>query len=330
MCACQAGDAALAERLIREGVPADLRDDQGGTVLWYAAKAALPSLTSWLVTKQRLQVDYQTKGGSTPLTAAVASGTSSAASVLQLLLGARADANRVNGDGNAPLHLACEAGEEQCVRLLLGPGRAKASALDSQGRTTAELAKAANLPKALVARLSNASTKEVKEAPVDGSEGTQQQLGETAEEARKRELRAQRAKLSDENSPWQAWRATHPRRGPPLLPDSGIGVGDVSSVSKAVEMEADSDDSEDLFASATGDWKIGQLVDEVPMVIGLDKSRTNPRIGSVVKRPGRIGRLTGWAINGIRRRRQGNPGPPERQESWSSLGSLPSRDSPRF
>lgn len=330
MCACQAGDAALAEWLIREGVPADLRDDQGGTVLWYAAKAALPSLTSWLVAKQRLQVDYQTKGGSTPLTAAVTSGAASSASVVQLLLGARADANRVNGDGNAPLHLACEAGEEQCVRVLLGFGGAKASALDGQGRTTAELAKAASLPKALVARLSNTITKEAKEAVVDGSEGTQQQLGESAEEARKRELREHRAKLSDENSPWQAWRAMHPRPGPRLLPDSGAGVGDISSISKAVEVDADADNFEDLFASPTGDWKIGKFFDEVPEVIGLDKGHSNPPTGSVVKRPGRIGRLKGWAISGIRRRRQGNPGPPERQDSWSSLGSLPSRDSPRF
>lgn len=329
MCACQAGDAALAEWLIREGVPADLRDEQGGTVLWYAAKAALPSLMSWLLSKQRLQVDYQTKGGSTPLTAAVTSGAASAAQVAQLLLAARADANRVNKDGNAPLHLACEAGEEQCVRLLLGPGRAKASALDSQGRTTAELAKTAGLPKALVARLSSTSAKETKEAAEDGSEGIQQQPGETAEEAGKRELRAHRVRLSDENSPWQAWRAMHPRRNPPLMPDSGAGVGEMVSLSKEVELDADTDSYHDPFASPAGGWKIGQFVDEVPMVIGLDKDRATPPVVSMVKRPGRISRLKGWAINGIRRR-QGKAEPPERQDSWSSLGSLPSRDSPLF
>jgi len=69
MCACEAGDEALAEWLIKEGVPADPRDDAQRTVLFYAAKHAMPKLTAWLLEKQNLPPGDKASDGSTPLAA---------------------------------------------------------------------------------------------------------------------------------------------------------------------------------------------------------------------------------------------------------------------
>merc|ERR1712216_312298 len=86
MCACEGPDEALAEWLIVEGVPVDLRDDAGRTVLHYAAKAALPQLVGWLVGKQKQTPGERATDGSTPLMSTASSHVEANVVVVQQLL----------------------------------------------------------------------------------------------------------------------------------------------------------------------------------------------------------------------------------------------------
>eukprot|EP00811_Abedinium_folium_P015458 NODE_24416_length_626_cov_1.254509.p1 GENE.NODE_24416_length_626_cov_1.254509~~NODE_24416_length_626_cov_1.254509.p1 ORF type:complete len:200 (-),score=66.11 NODE_24416_length_626_cov_1.254509:27-566(-) len=85
MLACEAGHEHLSEWLIGEGVPGDLRDDVGCTVLFYASKAGLPQHVSWLISTQRLDAAEAAKDGSTPLQWAASSTLKAAPAVMQKL-----------------------------------------------------------------------------------------------------------------------------------------------------------------------------------------------------------------------------------------------------
>ncbi|CAE8684842.1 unnamed protein product, partial [Polarella glacialis] len=220
MCACEAGDEHLAEWLIAEGVPADLRDEAGRSVLHYAASSALPQLTSWLLGKQNLSPNSPANDGSTALAVAVSGVLPAAVVVAQQLLEAAALADSADSKGRVPLHKACEAGNDRCVRLLLGFGKAKtAGAVDAEGQTPYTVGRRSGLPEATLQRLAAAQH----EGALGAGEGKlgagdesasrtgPQQPGETAAEAEKRELRARKAATSAEAS-WQTWRSMRPRR----------------------------------------------------------------------------------------------------------------------
>jgi len=106
MCACEAGNEKLAEWLITEGVPADLRDDAGRTVLFYAASAAMPELVSWLMGKQHLAPGFRATDGSTPLSAAVSNNVAKSVVVARQLIEAKANVNKPSNAGRVPLHEA--------------------------------------------------------------------------------------------------------------------------------------------------------------------------------------------------------------------------------
>eukprot|EP00438_Fugacium_kawagutii_P021398 Skav232445 [mRNA] locus=scaffold189:362379:368147:- [translate_table: standard] len=129
MCACEARQEALAEWLISEGVPADLRDAQGRNVLFYAVKEALPQLTAFLlgclddqrrfglhhdtrtewllvIRQQRLSPMSLATDGSSPLALAVSSRQAASVVVAKQLLEAKARANCADRKGNFPLHQA--------------------------------------------------------------------------------------------------------------------------------------------------------------------------------------------------------------------------------
>jgi len=302
MCACEANEGALAQWLISEGVPADLEDDAGRTVLFYAAQAALPQLTGWLVAKQHLPPGGRAADGSTPLAAAAGSGLSNASLVVQRLLDAKASANQADREGNTPLHAACEAGDDQCVQLLLGPGRARTDTVDAQGRSPAELARLSNMPSATVRKLISSSGASAAE---DG--GGRQQPGETVREAEKRELREQKAKLSNESS-WRTWRSMHPRSG--LQADTGAGISGLQTRKAATPVDEPEDE---FFADSVRTWTAGN---EIPRFVGR---ATPPAEGKEKEAAGRLNRFKNWAMN--LRRRSASPGPPERQDSWSSIAS---------
>lgn len=208
MCACEARAEELAEWLISEGVPADLMDDAGRNLLFYAVKEALPQITAFLLGHQRLSPCSRDLHGASPLSVAVASQLPASVVVAKQLLEAKAAADRADKKGNFPLHEACRAGNEQCVKLLLSHGNVQMQldALDSEGQRPSALARAAGLPEATVKLLEAKDLKRNKEPE------TSRKQGESFEEAEKRELRARKAAISAEaDASWQAWRALHPR-----------------------------------------------------------------------------------------------------------------------
>ncbi|CAJ1398863.1 unnamed protein product [Effrenium voratum] len=205
MCACMAGAESLAEWLVCEGVPADLRDDEGKNLLFYAASHACPELTAFLLSKQHLSPACRASDGSTPLHAAGAGANEKAVVVAKQLLEAKASVNHADGKGNLPLHEACRAGNDKCVKLLVGSGSAL-TALDEEGKTPYELGQA-SLPQATLRLLEAGQAAAKNPAPASS-----RQPGETFREAEKRELRARKAAISAEaEASWQAWRAQHPR-----------------------------------------------------------------------------------------------------------------------
>ena len=224
MCACEAQEELLAEWLISEGVPADLVDDAGWNVLFYAVKEAFSQLTAFLLGKQRLSPMLRAADGATPLSVAVGSKLASSVVVAKQLLEAQAAVDCADKKGNLPLHEACKAGNEQCTKLLLSHGNVRMlSTLDGDGLLPCDLAKAAGLPQATLMLLQAGESHSVKPKEC----GRQQ--GESFEDAQKRELRARKAAISAEaDASWQAWRAQHPRTDADL--DRFCGQGETISI----------------------------------------------------------------------------------------------------
>jgi len=328
MCACEAGDAGLAEWLVNEGLPADLRDEAGRTVLFYAAQAALPQFTSWLIGKQRLSASARARDGSTALASAVSSKATGSSTVVQQLLEAAASANKADKAGWTPLHAACQAGDERCVRLLLGAGKAKADLVDAKGRTAADVARASSMSKATVEKLFGGHA----------AEGP----SETPEEAEKRELREKKTAHREETN-WRTWRYMHPRRGGSAWYDDGGGVSGPSAKAAGLSPKAASlSPSPRPSGDGGGDsYRFGALPasagsargavshDEIPLYFGRAAS-PSPSAGAAASGgPGRLSRLKSWAT-GFRRSSK-SPAPeappspvgstPRRQDSWTSLVS---------
>eukprot|EP00933_Yihiella_yeosuensis_P082680 TRINITY_DN96648_c0_g1_i1.p1 TRINITY_DN96648_c0_g1~~TRINITY_DN96648_c0_g1_i1.p1 ORF type:complete len:348 (-),score=78.71 TRINITY_DN96648_c0_g1_i1:30-1034(-) len=248
MCACEGRSEHLAEWLIAEGVPADVCDDRGRSVLFYAAQASLPQLTSWLLGKQKLQASDTCYNGSTPLALAVSTMHPSAVVVAQQLLEAGARANVADFSGRVPLHEACDAGNDRCVRLLLGLGKSAAacSAVDKKGQTAFSLGRKAGLPDATLQRLSASGSNASAEATAAASQSVPDETP-AAPDFEKRELRARKAAVSDEvHGSWSTWRQMRPRRDDirrmeqeddiwdranedPLFEDMGLGLIEVAS-----------------------------------------------------------------------------------------------------
>lgn len=216
MCACEAKEEDLAEWLVAEGVPVDLVDDSGRTVLFYAAIAGLPQLTGWLLSKKHIDVNTADVGGYTPLMAAATGGN---AAVLQQLLEAKAKANQVDELGKNALMNCCQAGHAQCIKLLLNHPGIKKAAVDRTGLSALDFARSAGLPAATLAHF---RSRGVPELPLGENDG------EFEKDPVKREQRLKKAEHSDA-SHWRTWRRAAPRASVYSKARVGAGVGALES-----------------------------------------------------------------------------------------------------
>lgn len=320
MCACESGDEALAEWLICEGVPADLRDDAGRTVLFYAAKMGLPQLMAWLLGKQHLRPGDEADGGMTPLIVAVASGAKAAVVVAQQLLEAKASPDQPDATGRTPLHTACVAGDDPCVRVLLSVGKARVDVVDGAGRTPCDLALEAGLPEVTINKLSLANGRGGVGTEGGGEFGAQRQ-GETAVEAARRQLRAHKAAQSADVHEWKAWRTMHPK---PEAWDDVLGVGwarkGASTVAEDIQIgTARGDPDVSAFANmgyGYADTPAGVL-DGKPQLL-LDPSSDSARERE--KQQGRVRRMKNWALSFQQRSKS-----PTRRQADPTAGDLPPR-----
>lgn len=311
MCACEAGDEDLAEWLVSEGVPADLKDDAGCTVLFYSAGKALPRLTAWLLTKQRLEPNERAKDGSTPLLHALLGGPSAQVeAVARQLVDAKASADIADKRGRTPLHAACQAGDDKMVKFFLSTGNLCLGALDAQGQTPALLARRAGMPDSTVKKL-------MRFGEPTSPTSRNQLLDETMEEAAKRDLREKKADLSEWD--WRTWRAMHPRRGPsPGVrgQDHGAGVSILSpGQGSAREVIPDVHVPDFSFLPSSRSH-------EVPNFIGtgggtLRGEDDKPSTAGVAKKPISLSRLKSWAT-GLRQKKQA-AAPQEEDDAWMNL-----------
>lgn len=320
MCACEGGDEALAEWLIMEGVPVDLRDDCGRTVLFYAAKFSLTQLTSWLIGKQKQSPNQRSADGSTPLMSASSNGLEANVVVVQQLLDAHASANAKNKAGQTALHFACEAGDDRCALLLLKLG-ARPDILDEKGRTAFDVARSSGMPVVMVQRLRNSGA-DVEEGVGVGS----QRHGESAEDAKKRELRAKKDEVSAARD-WSSWRQAHPWRG--LTPDRSTGERRKAPAYASVNDDDPFPDSPRSAERADSPRSLGLASrDDIPVFIGSIGSAL-VEDGAAAKKPGRLTRLKTWASR-IGPSRSKSPPPPTRSQSERAMPPARSQSASAF
>jgi len=112
------GHAAVAEYLLDAGAEIDAKDSTGRTALMYAASGPFVE-TVGLFLKRGAEVNVQgTLEGFTPLMTAAAEGL---ADVVRLLLGAGADRDIKDVDGDTALSFARQNGHAEVVALLENP-----------------------------------------------------------------------------------------------------------------------------------------------------------------------------------------------------------------
>lgn len=112
------GDTAELEKMILSGLPINLRDSKGNSLLMLAAYNSHAETTSMLL-KHGADVDLRNDHGQTPLGGVAFKGNST---LVSLLLEAGADINADNGGGKTPLMFAAMFGHQEVVRHLLDQG----------------------------------------------------------------------------------------------------------------------------------------------------------------------------------------------------------------
>jgi len=202
--------------------------------------------------------------------------------------------------------------------LLLKLG-ARADMLDADGRTALDVARSSGMPTVMISRLRNLGA-DVEDGVGVGS----QRHGETAEDAKKREMRAKKAEASAAQN-WSTWRQAHPWRG--LTPDTSTSAHHVENTTRLAQK------GDDYYLPTSPRSEQGQFRafsprgDNVPLFVGtMDFTKA----GEQGKKPGRIARLKSWASTSIRKRSKTPPPPQPRPQSarasrgvsdWSPMDS---------
>ena len=159
LCASENGHAAVVAALLGAGADAAHADELGDTALCVASGAggaAVVRLLCKQLCKQKGPHDRATLGapGALGRPALVRAAAEGHAEVVQLLLGAKADANAADGYGATALAWAARGGHLEAVGALLGGG-ASANAVDEAGDMPL-MAACAHGHQAVVARLLSA------------------------------------------------------------------------------------------------------------------------------------------------------------------------------
>ncbi|KAK4060638.1 hypothetical protein Trihar35433_10046 [Trichoderma harzianum] len=162
--AAQAGEQDIVWLwLTRSDITADLADDQGRTVLWYAVMGRHEALVQMLLARSDVNADFQDNGGQRPLSWAAQHGHEAIVklllekevdiearyqkktpllwavvgnheTIIKMLLEIGAEIEAKNYDGQTPLFLAGMKNHEDIVKLLLENG-ADIEAKDKKGQT---------------------------------------------------------------------------------------------------------------------------------------------------------------------------------------------------
>lgn len=122
----------VVKTLIEHGADVNEVDNNGKTVLMWAAGSESPSLFLYLL-RQSTNIHAKDHEGETALTHAVNNGD---VKITLILLGAGADVNSQNKDGRTALHHAVMNGSRKLVKILMGAG-ADPKIKDRKGREPA-------------------------------------------------------------------------------------------------------------------------------------------------------------------------------------------------
>lgn len=133
--AAQYNDEEKVERLLRKGIPADVKDVAGYTALHYAARNGHDQICEILL-QHGAYVDAKTgNGGATALHRAAAQGH---VKVVQILLENGADASLKDADGYTPLHRALIGSHVSVCRILIP--HSDLTIVDNKNRSVKQLA----------------------------------------------------------------------------------------------------------------------------------------------------------------------------------------------
>ncbi len=112
------GDTVELEKMIIAGLPINLRDGKGNSLLMLAAYNDQPDTVAILL-KHGAETEHRNDHGQTPLGGAAFKGN---LPLITLLLNAGADINADNGGGKTPLMFAAMFGHRRVVEYLLAHG----------------------------------------------------------------------------------------------------------------------------------------------------------------------------------------------------------------
>ncbi|KAL4789001.1 hypothetical protein BDV19DRAFT_395460 [Aspergillus venezuelensis] len=113
--AAAAGDNSTLQKLLRQGVPLDTQNIQGITPLWIASHHGHEKIANTLIETKQVNLNTQSTNGRSPLHEAAAWGH---IGVMRVLLGAHADPNLIDSNGNTSYNLATKYGNWDIARLL--------------------------------------------------------------------------------------------------------------------------------------------------------------------------------------------------------------------
>jgi len=132
----RAGDTDQLQKMIAAGMPVNLADEKGQTLLMLASYNGNPDTTRMLL-EYGAEVDQKNDRGQTPLGGVAFKGY---AEIAELLIKHGADLNSNNGGGMTPLHYASMFGRFEVVKVLEKHGASASGGEQSRGKLMPKLA----------------------------------------------------------------------------------------------------------------------------------------------------------------------------------------------
>ena len=133
------GDLARIERFVEQGGDVDTKDEQGWSLLYWAASMGQDQVGEYLLNKGA-QAEMKIYDNIPILHMAARSGASH---LIKLLISKGADVNAQDTQGRTPLHQAVMTGQKEVAEVLLAHG-ADVTVKDNRGQTVLDWAKQRN------------------------------------------------------------------------------------------------------------------------------------------------------------------------------------------
>ncbi|XP_046564994.1 putative ankyrin repeat protein RF_0381 [Haliotis rubra] len=138
MFAARGRHRGVFDLLVAKRADASLLDDKGNNILHVACMGGHVGMVEHVLSQDMVDINSQGRRGRTPLLWAALRKHSA---VIRLLLGQDADLLQLDDDGNNILHVSCETGNEEIVRVVLSQNKLDINARNGRDETASMIAK---------------------------------------------------------------------------------------------------------------------------------------------------------------------------------------------